>query len=852
MGRDLDIQAIEHRLLTTPAATSCWSRAWPGPGSPRCWRTWPGGGSAPAWSSRCSGSATRTGPGPPARSSATSAPSCSRPAEHAHADTHARGRPRSSRSPSCCAPTRHLLILDNAESITAAPAAIPHALDPGRAAQIRTSWPGCAAAGPWSCSAPANRDLAHPGQLGDEIYPLPGLDPQAASLLVDRILRRHGATRWLTDDRRTAAPCRNWSSLLGGYPLPLTVVLPVLAARRAVRGAGRAEGGRPGRGPGRADHPRHRIQPRQTRPRPAGLPAAARPVHRRHPAPADSWTPTRTCCSQDETVQGLGQVDLAAAARRGRHGSASPPRTPSSATWSRSSRCCPTSCAAASTSQPACRPPPARPTTSSTRELARRPARDAHLTPADPQQRATGQAADPRRIRQPDHRPRSRARNRPAHRSLIARCTSTWIRPSSTTPAASSSTTPSARLPAARQPTARDVNSPSCTTSPEHRPRPAPPRRRQGPLRSRAPAASKPPATEGPGHYLPSARLGRPGAAAVRGGRSQLPQSPRHLPGVRRPARAPPAPTISSARSPRSSGGSTRPKPTTAKPSTSSWSSATGTPRPAPTISSAPSPRSSGSSRRPRPTTAKPSTSTWSSATGTAPPAPTIARHGRPGAASGSRRPKPTTAKPSTSSWSSATGTARPAPTISSASLPRSRGGSRRPRPTTAKPSTSTWSSATGTRGEHLPPARHRRPGAAAVRGSRSQLPQSPRHLPGVRRPALRGEHLPSARQGRPGAGAVRGSRSQLPQSPRPLPGVRRPALRGEHLPSARHRRPGAEPVRGSRSQLPQSPRHLPGVRRPALRCWHLPSARRSRPRAEPVRGGRGRVQAGHCPVLGV
>ena len=34
--------------------------------------------------------------------------------------------------------TRHLLILDNAESITATPAAIPHALDPGEQAQIRT------------------------------------------------------------------------------------------------------------------------------------------------------------------------------------------------------------------------------------------------------------------------------------------------------------------------------------------------------------------------------------------------------------------------------------------------------------------------------------------------------------------------------------------------------------------------------------------------------------------------------------------------------------------------------------------------------------------------------------------
>jgi len=39
---------------------------------------------------------------------------------------------------------------------------------------------------------------------GPGIYPLPGLDPQAASLLVDKILDRHGAARWFryaaTDD----------------------------------------------------------------------------------------------------------------------------------------------------------------------------------------------------------------------------------------------------------------------------------------------------------------------------------------------------------------------------------------------------------------------------------------------------------------------------------------------------------------------------------------------------------------------------------------------------------------------------------------------------------------------------
>ena len=64
----------------------------------------------------------------------------------------------------------------------------------------------------------------------------------------------------------------------------------------------------------------------------------------------------------------------------------------------------------------------------------------------------------------------------------------------------------------------------------------------------------------------------------------------------------------------------------------------------------------------------------------------------------------------------------------------RSSGGSRTPRPATARPWTSTWSSVTGTRAART---YHQlgvcRPGAAAVRRRRGQLPPGPRHLPGVR-----------------------------------------------------------------------------------------------------------------------
>ena len=124
---------------------------------------------------------------------------------------------------------RHLLILDNAESITAVPASIPHALSAGEQDKLKTLLSrlrggrtllllGSREPESWLTS-----DSSGPG-----IYPLPGLDSQATSVLVDRILERHGATRHLADVAERGA-LQELVNLLGGYPLPLTVVLPVLA-----------------------------------------------------------------------------------------------------------------------------------------------------------------------------------------------------------------------------------------------------------------------------------------------------------------------------------------------------------------------------------------------------------------------------------------------------------------------------------------------------------------------------------------------------------------------------------------------------------------------------------------------
>lgn len=55
-----------------------------------------------------------------------------------------------------------------------------------------------------ACPRPRHR-RAGPGDL-----PAAGLDAQAASVLVDKILERHGAVRWLDDEPRPHPAC--WPS----------------------------------------------------------------------------------------------------------------------------------------------------------------------------------------------------------------------------------------------------------------------------------------------------------------------------------------------------------------------------------------------------------------------------------------------------------------------------------------------------------------------------------------------------------------------------------------------------------------------------------------------------------------
>jgi tetratricopeptide (TPR) repeat protein len=126
---------------------------------------------------------------------------------------------------------RHLLVLDNAESITATPAAIPHSLsdqEQARLCRFLARLKGGKTLVLIGSRSP--EAWLAPDTFGASVYELGGLDPQAASELVERILVRHGAGRPETPAQREALT--ELVDLLGGFPLPLEVVLPALATSR--------------------------------------------------------------------------------------------------------------------------------------------------------------------------------------------------------------------------------------------------------------------------------------------------------------------------------------------------------------------------------------------------------------------------------------------------------------------------------------------------------------------------------------------------------------------------------------------------------------------------------------------
>ena len=123
---------------------------------------------------------------------------------------------------------RHLLILDNAESITAAPASIPHSLPEEQRARL----------GRFLSRLRGGKTLVLIGSRGPErwlaassfgsnVYELGGLDPQAASVLQERIISRQGGR--LPDSSEERKALDDLVDVLRGSPLALSVVLPVVA-----------------------------------------------------------------------------------------------------------------------------------------------------------------------------------------------------------------------------------------------------------------------------------------------------------------------------------------------------------------------------------------------------------------------------------------------------------------------------------------------------------------------------------------------------------------------------------------------------------------------------------------------
>ena len=131
---------------------------------------------------------------------------------------------------------RHLLVLDNMESITGTSLSIKNTLDPEQQDDLRAllaemlggeSLVLLGSRGPeeWLAQGP-NAPLR-----SNDVYHLPGLDDQAASTLAERVLERHVADDKKREGYRKSEEFQWLMKLLDGYPLPIQVVLANLASQ---------------------------------------------------------------------------------------------------------------------------------------------------------------------------------------------------------------------------------------------------------------------------------------------------------------------------------------------------------------------------------------------------------------------------------------------------------------------------------------------------------------------------------------------------------------------------------------------------------------------------------------------
>jgi tetratricopeptide (TPR) repeat protein len=228
VGRDLDIQAIEHQVLAAPDSNVLLVRGMAGAGKSTLLQHL-------AWWWQRTGLVDRVFRFSYEDRAWTAAQivrdiraKLLSPAEHARADAMPEAA-QAEQVAGLLRATQHVMILDNTESITAAPAAIPHALPPAERDKLQALLDRLR--GGRTLVLLGSREPEAWLGPGLETYPLPGLDPQAASVLAERILRRHGATGYQADPAERGA-LNELTGLLGGYPLPMTAVLPVLAASK--------------------------------------------------------------------------------------------------------------------------------------------------------------------------------------------------------------------------------------------------------------------------------------------------------------------------------------------------------------------------------------------------------------------------------------------------------------------------------------------------------------------------------------------------------------------------------------------------------------------------------------------
>ena len=124
--------------------------------------------------------------------------------------------------------TRHLLILDNLESITGSPMAILNTLPEAGREALRGFLAELAGGRTLVLlGSRGGEEWLAKGTFGDNVYELPGLDEEAATKLADAILVRYGATGYREDK-----DFRELLELFDGYPLPIEIVLANLARQK--------------------------------------------------------------------------------------------------------------------------------------------------------------------------------------------------------------------------------------------------------------------------------------------------------------------------------------------------------------------------------------------------------------------------------------------------------------------------------------------------------------------------------------------------------------------------------------------------------------------------------------------